>query len=87
MIKFFRDGFSSGIIKLKGAQLNGEARKKARMDFEKMREGSTGGSPLVFDDTQEYTPLEIDYDVLQLLHLITLRLRRSRKPCECQVIS
>ncbi|MCW0998173.1 phage portal protein, partial [Streptococcus anginosus] len=44
LIKFFRDGFSSGIIKLKGAQLNGEARKKARMDFEKMREGSTGGS-------------------------------------------
>ena len=67
LIKFFRDGFSSGIIKLKGAQLNGEARKKARMDFEKMREGSTGGSPLVFDDTQEYTPLEIDTNVLQLI--------------------
>ena len=67
MIKFFRDGFSSGIIKLKGAQLNGEARQKARMDFEKMREGSTGGSPLVFDDTQEYTPLEIDTNVLQLI--------------------
>lgn len=67
LIKFFRDGFSSGIIKLKGAQLNGEARQKARMDFEKMREGSTGGSPLVFDDTQEYTPLEIDTNVLQLI--------------------
>ena len=67
LIKFFRDGFSSGIIKLKGAQLNGEARKKARMDFEQMREGSTGGSPLVFDDTQEYTPLEIDTNVLQLI--------------------
>lgn len=67
LIKFFRDGFSSGIIKLKGSQLNGEARKKARMDFEKMREGSTGGSPLVFDDTQEYTPLEIDTNVLQLI--------------------
>lgn len=67
LIKFFRDGFSSGIIKLKGAQLNGEARKKARMDFEKMREGSTGGSPLVFDDTMEYTPLEIDTNVLQLI--------------------
>ena len=67
LIKFFRDGFSSGIIKLKGAQLNGEARKKARMDFEKMREGSIGGSPLVFDDTQEYTPLEIDTNVLQLI--------------------
>lgn len=67
LLKFFKDGFSSGIIKLKGAQLNGEARKKARMDFEKMREGSTGGSPLIFDDTQEYTPLEVDTNVLQLI--------------------
>ncbi|MEQ9810313.1 phage portal protein [Streptococcus jiangjianxini] len=67
LLKFFKDGFSSGIIKLKGAQLNGEARKKARMDFEKMREGSTGGSPLIFDATQEYTPLEVDTNVLQLI--------------------
>lgn len=67
LIKFFKDGFSSGIIKLKGSQLNDEARKKAREDFEKMREGSTGGSPLVFDDTQEYEPLEIDTNVLQLI--------------------
>lgn len=67
LIRFFKDGFSSGILKLKGSQLNGEARKKARMDFEKMREGSSGGSPLVFDDTQEYTPLEIDTNVLQLI--------------------
>ncbi len=37
------------------------------MDFEKMREGSTGGSPLVFDSTQTYTPLEIDTNVLQLI--------------------
>lgn len=65
--RFFKDGFSSGIIKLKGAQLNGEARKKARLDFEKMREGSSGGSPLIFDDTQEYTPLEVDTNVLQLI--------------------
>ena len=67
LLRFFKDGFSSGILKLKGAQLSGEARKKARMDFEKMREGSAGGSPLVFDDTQEYSPLEIDTKVLQLI--------------------
>lgn len=67
LIKFFKDGFSSGIIKLKGSQLNGEARKKARKDFETMREGATGGSPLIFDDTQDYTPLEIDTNVLQLI--------------------
>lgn len=67
LIKFFRDGFSSGILKLNGSALSGEARKKARLDFEKMREGSVGGSPLVFDSTQEYTPLEIDTNVLQLI--------------------
>lgn len=67
LIRFFKDGFSSGILTLTGSQLNGEARKKARMDFEKMREGSTGGSPLVFDSTQTYTPLEIDTNVLQLI--------------------
>lgn len=67
LIKFFKDGFSSGVIKMKGAHLSGEARKRAREEFEKMREGSTGGSPLVFDDTMEYTPLEIDTNVLQLI--------------------
>lgn len=67
LIKFFKDGFSSGILKMKGAQLSGEARKRARVEFEKIREGAIGGSPLVFDDTQEYTPLEIDTNVLQLI--------------------
>ena len=52
---------------MKGASLSGEARKRARQDFEKMREGSKGGSPLVFDSTMEYTPLEIDTNVLQLI--------------------
>lgn len=65
--RFFKSGFSSGIIKLKGSQLNAEARNIARKDFEKMREGSLGGSPLIFDDTQEYIPLEIDTNVLQVI--------------------
>ncbi|WP_203268814.1 phage portal protein [Streptococcus uberis] len=67
LIKFFKDGFSSGILKMKGSQLSGEARKKARADFEKMREGAIGGSPLVFDDTMDYEPLQIDTNVLQLI--------------------
>lgn len=67
LIKFFKDGFSSGILTMKGASLSGEARQRARQDFEKMREGSKGGSPLVFDQTMEYTPLEIDTNVLQLI--------------------
>lgn len=67
LIKFFKDGFSSGILTMKGASLSAEARKRARQDFEKMREGSKGGSPLVFDSTMVYTPLEIDTNVLQLI--------------------
>lgn len=66
--RFFKSGFSSGIIKLTGGQLNKEARKKAREEFDYTREGATGGSPLVFDNTQDYTPLEIDTNVLQLIN-------------------
>lgn len=67
LLKFFKDGFSSGILKLEGAMISGEARKKAREEFEKMREGAKGGSPLVFDNTMSYEPLEIDTNVLQLI--------------------
>lgn len=66
--KFFKSGFSSGILTMKGAQLNKEARKRAREEFDYMREGSTGGSPLVMDSTQEFSPLEIDTNVLQLIN-------------------
>lgn len=68
LLKFFRDGFSSGILKLQGAQLAGEARKKARVEFEKSREGSTGGSPIILDATMDYTPLEVDTNVLGLIN-------------------
>ena len=68
LLKFFRDGFSSGILKMKGAQLSGDARKKARIEFEKSREGSTGGSPIILDSTMDYTPLEVDTNVLGLIN-------------------
>ena len=68
LMKFFSDGFSSGILSMKGAQLSGEARRKARQEFEKSREGSKGGSPVVIDSTMDYTPLEIDTNVLQLIN-------------------
>lgn len=68
LLKFFRDGFSSGILHLKGGQLSPEARTKARKEFEKSRQGSTGGSPIVMDSTMEYTPLEVDTNVLGLIN-------------------
>lgn len=66
--KFFKSGFASGILTMKGSQLNKESRKRAREEFDYMREGSTGGSPLVMDATQEFVPLEIDTNVLQLIN-------------------
>ncbi|BAO06350.1 bacteriophage portal protein [Enterococcus mundtii QU 25] len=68
LLKFFRDGFSSGILTMKGSQLSGEARKSVRQEFEISREGATGGSPIVMDSTMEYTPLEIDTNVLSLIN-------------------
>ncbi len=68
LTRFFKSGFSSGILKLKGAQLGKEARKKAREEFDYTRENATGGSPIVLDDTIDYTPLEIDTNVLQLIN-------------------
>lgn len=68
LLKFFKDGFSSGILKMQGAQLSGEARRKARFEFEKSREGSKGGSPIILDSTMDYTPLEVDTNVLGLIN-------------------
>lgn len=66
LIKFFKSGFSSGILSLKGAQLGTEARNKARKEFESTREASGGGT-IVLDSTQTFTPLEIDTNVLGLI--------------------
>lgn len=68
LTKFFKSGFSSGILKMKGSKLGKEARKRAREDFEYTREGSTGGSPIVLDDTMDFSALEIDTNVLQLIN-------------------
>ncbi|EPH94724.1 phage portal protein, HK97 family [Enterococcus faecalis 06-MB-DW-09] len=68
LLKFFRDGFSSGILKMQGAKLSGESRKAVRKEFEVSREGATGGSPIVMDSTMDYTPLEIDTNVLSLIN-------------------
>ena len=68
LTRFFKSGFSSGILRMKGAQLGREARKKAREEFEYTRDGATGGSPIVLDDTIDYTPLEVDTNVLQLIN-------------------
>ena len=65
--RFFKSGLKGSILNAKG-KLNKEARRKMREDFEYAQQGATGGSPVVVDETMEYTPLEVDTNVLQLIN-------------------
>ncbi|MFD0897324.1 phage portal protein [Loigolactobacillus binensis] len=65
--RFFKSGLKGSILNAKG-KLSREARKKMREDFEFAQEGSSGGSPIVVDETMEYKPLEVDTNVLQLIN-------------------
>ncbi len=64
--RFFGGGFKSGMIKAKG-RLDKYSRRKIRMDFEYAQAGSTNG-PIITDDTMDYTPLEVDTNVLSLIN-------------------
>ena len=64
--KFFGGGFKSGMIKAKG-KLNKKSRRKIREDFEYAQAGSTNG-PIITDETMDYTPLEVDTNVLSLIN-------------------
>ncbi|KRM54810.1 phage portal protein [Lacticaseibacillus sharpeae] len=64
--KFFSDGLKGSILKAKG-KLGADARRKMRQDFEKAQAGASAGAPIVVDDTMDYTPLEVDTNVLNLI--------------------
>lgn len=64
--KFFGGGFKSGMIKAKG-KLDKKSRLKIRKDFEYAQQGSVNG-PVITDDTMDYTPLEVDTNVLSLIN-------------------
>lgn len=64
--KFFSDGLKGSIIKAKG-KLGADARKKMREDFERAQAGASAGAPIIVDDTMDYTPLEVDTNVLNLI--------------------
>lgn len=64
--KFFKSGFNGSILTAKG-KLSGDARKKMREDFETAQEDAAAGAPIVVDSTMEYTPLEVDTNVLNLI--------------------
>ena len=65
--RFFKSGLKGGLLKAKG-KLNKEGRRKIRQDFEYAQRGSDAGSPIVTDDTIDYSPIEVDTNVLQLIN-------------------
>lgn len=65
--KFFKNGMKGGILTLNGGQLNKEAKRKARAEFEYVQSDS-GNGPIVVDKTMQYQPLEIDTSVLNLIN-------------------
>lgn len=65
--RFFKSGLKGGLLKAKG-KLSPEARLKTRKAFEFAQANSNAGSPIVTDDTFDYSPIEIDTNVLQLIN-------------------
>lgn len=65
--RFFKSGLKGGLLKAKG-KLSPEARLKTRKAFEYAQANSNAGSPIVTDDTFDYSPIEIDTNVLQLIN-------------------
>ncbi|MDM8223218.1 Phage portal protein [Ligilactobacillus salivarius] len=65
--RFFKSGMKGGLLKAKG-KLNKEARRKMREEFEYAQRGATTGSPIVIDSNTEYSPIEVDTNVLQLIN-------------------
>jgi len=65
--KFFKSGLKGSILKVKGAKLSKESRRKIKTDFEFAQEGDSNG-PIITDDTMDYQPLEIDTSVLNLIN-------------------
>lgn len=65
--RFFKSGLKGGILKAKG-KLSPQARRETREAFEFAQANSNAGSPIVTDDTFEYSPIEVDTNVLQLIN-------------------
>ena len=65
--RFFKSGLKGGLLKAKG-KLSPKARLEIRKAFEYAQANSTAGSPIITDDTFDYSPIEIDTNVLQLIN-------------------
>lgn len=79
---FFKKGIStSGILKLsKGAQLNSAAKKEIRRQFEEANSGAqNSGSVMILDDTQDFKPFEVSYEILKMIQSNTYSTKQIAK--------
>lgn len=79
---FFKKGIStSGILKLsKGAQLNSNAKKEIRRQFEEANSGAqNSGSVMILDDTQDFKPFEVSYEILKMIQSNTYSTKQIAK--------
>lgn len=65
--RFFKSGLKGGLLKAKG-KLSAPGRRRIREEFEYAQRGGDAGSPIVVDDTFDYSPIEVDTNVLQLIN-------------------
>lgn len=70
LTNFYRSGINSnGILHVKKSDLDADAKKAIRNKFEEVNAGSNNSSKtIVLDDSMEYTPLEVNSDVLKLVN-------------------
>lgn len=64
---FASGGFKSSILKISG-EMDREAKNVIKNDFVDAQRNTRAGEPMVLDDTVEYTPLEMDTQLLQLIN-------------------
>lgn len=67
---FYKNGINSnGILKVNKSDLDAEAKGNIRSEFEKSNAGAGNSSrTLVMDSSMDYTPLEVNTDILKLVN-------------------
>ena len=81
--RFFKSGLKGGLLKAKG-KLSPEARLRTRKEFEYSQRNSNAGSPIIIDDRFEYSPIEVDTNVLHLINSNNYSTAQSAKALHIQ---
>lgn len=70
LLNFFKQGInSSGILEVKQANLNAEAKQNIRDKFEEANAGDENAQrTIIIDSTMKYTPIQVNTEVLQLVN-------------------